>query len=103
MKVHKHTDHPFLSKRAFWDVDLRAVDFTRHAGFVILRVFERGSTKDTDALIQYFGEDKVKDTLTKSKSLMPLARERAKQAFKLSDQDFACYRSKLPARNLSRF
>ena len=94
---------PKLSKRAFWDTDLAALDFNRHASFIITRVFERGSQADQEAILAFYGEKKISDILRSAHSLLPLARERAKRSFHLSDQDFACYRSTQPARNLSRF
>lgn len=94
---------PVLSQRAFWDTDLRTLDFERYSDFVITRVFERGSEADKVALVPYYGEQRIIDTLTHAPSLMPIALESAKQLFHLSDQDFACYKSKPPARNFSRY
>jgi hypothetical protein len=94
---------PQLSRRAFWDTVLSGLDFNQHASFIITRVFERGTPADQEALLGYYGKETVISTLTSVPSLLPLARERAKQLFHLSDQDFACYKSKLQARNISRY
>jgi hypothetical protein len=94
---------PRISKRAFWDTDLAALDFSHHAKFIITRVFERGSQKDQEAILAFYGERKICAILRAAPSLLPIARERAKRSFHLSDQDFACYRSTQPARNLSRY
>jgi hypothetical protein len=94
---------PALSKRAFWDTDLNALDFERHAEFIITRIFERGNESDQQAILRYYGEGPILQSLKSASSLLPIARERAKQLFHLSDQDFVCYRSKQPARNLSRY
>lgn len=94
---------PTLSKRAFWDTDLAALDFDRHANFIITRIFERGSQEDQEAILAFYGERMISTILRGAPSLLPIARERAKKSFHLSDQDFACYRSTQPARNLSRY
>jgi hypothetical protein len=94
---------PKLSKRAFWDTDLAALDFDRHANFIITRIFERGRQEDQEAILAFYGERMISDILRSAPSLLPIARERAKRNFHLSDQDFACYRSTQPARNLSRY
>lgn len=95
--------NPLLSKRAFWDTDLVALDFSRHAKFIITRVFERGTPADQEALLCYYGKETIIATLTCVPNLLPLARERAKQLFHLSDTDFACSTSKPQARNFSRY
>lgn len=94
---------PTLSKRAFWDTEPTALDFQRYARFIITRVFERGTPADQQALLRYYGKEAIVATLTPVPTLLPLARERAKQLFHLSDPDFACSTSKPQARNFSRY
>ena len=96
-------EKPRLSGRAFWDTEISTLDFTRHSKFIISRVFERGSDEDKTAIINYYGDQQIIKTLTSMSSLMPLAIERAKQAFHLSDTDFACYTSKQRAPNYSKY
>jgi hypothetical protein len=101
-----HTEispQPQLSKSIFWDTDIQSLDFDRHACFVITRVFERGRKSDQQAILNYYGEHEIINTLKKANSLLPIAKERAKQLFQLSDQDFTCYTSKPQIRNFSRF
>jgi hypothetical protein len=94
---------PKLSRRAFWDTEPAALDFSRHASFIITRVFERGTTADQQALLRYYGQKNIIATLESASSLLPIARERAKQLFHLTDEDFACCKSKPQARNFSRY
>jgi hypothetical protein len=103
MLTNKTIRIPILSNSAFWDIDPSSLDFNQHDRFIILRVFERGSTIDKDAVIKYYGKEKIKDILTTSGQLLPLAIERAKKEFHLCDKDFACYKSRRPARNYSRY
>ena len=94
---------PNLSKRAFWDTELAALDFDKHAKFIITRVLERGTPADQQALLRYYGPERMIATLKNAASLLPIARERAKYLFHLSDHDFQCYKSKPQVGNSSRF
>lgn len=97
------SQQPNLSKRGFWDINLETLDFNRYADFIITRVFERGSKRDVQNIINYYWEEDIINTLGNSASLLPIAKERAKQFFHLSDKDFACSTSKQPARSLSKY
>lgn len=88
---------PLLSRKAFWDTDRCALDFEQHARFIITRVFERGDTKDLEALLQFYGPELIASTLKAAPRLLPLARERAKRLFHLTDADFACSANGDPA------
>ncbi|MBO9572436.1 MAG: hypothetical protein J7497_09540 [Chitinophagaceae bacterium] len=70
---------PKLSKRAFWDTDLAALDFNRHAQFIIIRVFERGSEEDQMAILAFYGERAVSDVLKNAPSLLPIAEKGLKE------------------------
>jgi hypothetical protein len=94
---------PILSKRAFWDISLHALDFSKHKKFIITRVFERGSDDDKLAILNYYGEELIISILKNSESLLPVARERAKDMFHLSDNDFACYKSNQPTASFSMY
>jgi len=94
---------PELSPRAFWDIDMRTLDFDRYAAFIVTRVFERGTRDDIQAISQFYGEDKVIDILTHNINLLPAALETAKQKFNLPDNAFSCSIKTRRARNYSRF
>ncbi|MCW3074175.1 MAG: hypothetical protein JWP69_1244 [Flaviaesturariibacter sp.] len=94
---------PLLSKSAFWDADLSSLDFDRYERFIITRVFERGSESDQQALLSYYGAQKIRSVLINMPTLQPIAREWAKRLLHLSDADFKCCKNTLPLRNSSRY
>lgn len=75
---------PYLSKSAFWDVDLCALDFNLFSEFVIIRVFERGTERDVHETIRYFGQSKIIKSLQQATSLQPRALAVAEKLFNLS-------------------
>ena len=58
-----------LSEHLFWDVDCARVDPQVHARFLICRVMERGTREDVRAVWEYYGEEQVREVLTKAPSL----------------------------------
>ena len=58
-----------LDKRIFWDVDYSKIDWEKNAPFVIVRVFERGDIEDIRQVRRYYGDDKLRDSLTTAKWL----------------------------------
>lgn len=94
---------PNLSRRAFWDIDLNELNFDQYSEFAIVRVFERGSEDDKKEILKYYGLPKVRNTLTKAKSLQALGKEWAKKLLHLSDSDFTCYTEIPRAQNFSRY
>jgi len=94
---------PDLSPQSFWDTNLQKLDFDRYASFTIIRVFERGTEPDIKEVIRYYGKDKIINTLTTAKSLLPRAQFLGKQYFHLSTDQFECSRSLPPAQNYSMY
>lgn len=97
----EHT--PNLSHFSFWDVDQNTIDYDRHAGFVIIRVMEKGNEQDMKEMIRYYGKDEVISQLTSATSLMSTAIEAGKHLFHLKDSDFSCFTDTPQKRNLSLF
>lgn len=98
----KH-DKPKLSHFGFWDVDQTTLDYDKFAGFVIIRVMERGNEQDMEEIIRYYGKEAVISQLTSATSLMPTAIEAGKQLFHLKESDFTCFTDTPPKTNLSQF
>lgn len=94
---------PNLSSRAFWDTNVHTLDVRRYASFIIVRVFERGTAADIAAIIAYYGNSKIINTLTGATTLLPAAMALGKQFFNLSDTDFKCFTNKPQARIYSRY
>ncbi|ACU58085.1 DUF6922 domain-containing protein [Chitinophaga pinensis] len=64
---------PTLSRRAFWDVDLKQLDFDRYPEFTLVRAMERGTSNDIREVIRCYGSDKVRFILTNAERLLPRA------------------------------
>jgi|OM-RGC.v1.031031432 hypothetical protein len=58
-----------LSPELFWDVDASTVDPEKHAGFIIVRVMERGTHEEVRATWAYYGAEKVKESLVEAPAL----------------------------------
>ena len=87
-------DKPTLSKRAFWDIELSALDFDQHSKFIITRVFERGNEEDMQVIMTCYSNELIRNCLKDAPQLLPIASERAKKFFGLRDEDFRCNTSK---------
>lgn len=94
---------PPLSSRAFWDVDMHTLDFERHDSFIIIRVFERGTINEKQAITHYYEKERIIKVLTEAPSLLPAARLWAKEMFHLSDSDFLCCKDDQPYRKHSMY
>jgi hypothetical protein len=94
---------PYLSPAAFWDIDLDKLDLDRYADFAIIRVFERGTLQDIEAIIRYYGESRIITSLTRATSLLPRAVAVAQKLFGLSANQFSCCTPQRQVRNYSRY
>lgn len=54
-----------FSPHLFWDVNRNTLDLEKNKRLVIERVVQRGSRKDLDLLLKYFGKERVKDIIKK--------------------------------------
>lgn len=58
MNVQKLTYYPKqsdFSKVTFWDTDFSRIDWKRHAGFVIERVFGYGTEEEQQTVVKMYG------------------------------------------------
>ncbi|WP_371417058.1 hypothetical protein [Chitinophaga sp. XS-30] len=94
---------PALSRRGFWDVDLKRLDFDRYPDFTIVRVMERGTSNDIREIIRYYGRKKVCATVTNSERLLPRAQVISRRLFHLHNSDFKCFTAKSQVMNYSRY
>ncbi len=82
---------PSLDKRIFWDVDFEKLDYDRKAAFIIERVFERGDVEDIRQCRRYYGDEKLKDVLTKARWLSLHNIYLACALFDNELKDYRCY------------
>ncbi len=86
-KPNKPYDHP----RIFWDVDYTKLDFELRANFIIERVFERGDVQDIRNCRQFYGEEKVVETLLSAKYLTEHTLYFVSTIFDIPKDQFRCY------------
>lgn len=52
-------DRANVRLKLFWEFDLTQTDWQEHSVAVILRVIERGTRNEWEAIIDYYGKDRV--------------------------------------------
>lgn len=80
-----------LSNKAFWDVDISRLDYSRQANYIIRKVFENGSWEDILETTVYYGINKVKEVLTTSTYLKENTLYFASLFLDIPQSQFACY------------
>ncbi|RFZ91220.1 plasmid maintenance system antidote protein [Mucilaginibacter conchicola] len=55
-----------IAKALFWDTDFEKIDWEKKYKTVIRRVFERGGEKEKEAVLRFYGQDKIKEVIGKS-------------------------------------
>jgi len=82
---------PRISEQTFWDIEPGSLDFQESAEWIILRVFDRGSLEEVLRIRDFYGAERVKNTLISQISLLPdHSILLAKALFQLSFRDFKC-------------
>jgi hypothetical protein len=84
-------DKPVFNKSIFWDVDFDKIDYDARASFVIERVFERGDVQDIRNCRRYYGDEKLKTTLTNAKWISLATIYLACALFNNTLTDYKCY------------
>ena len=98
-----HTKILHLSRTAFWDIDLNKFDAEMYPDYTIVRVLERGTEEDISEIIQYFGTDRIINTLSNAKHLQPRAIALGEKLFGLTASQFACSKQPQQATNYSQY
>uniref|UniRef100_UPI004048278C DUF6922 domain-containing protein n=1 Tax=Roseivirga sp. TaxID=1964215 RepID=UPI004048278C len=80
-----------LSDYLFWDVDKAAISFEEHKGFIIPRVFMRGTLEDFKAVLKYYGKLVCKDQLTQTRYLDKKTLSFCCVFFNLELNQFRCF------------
>ena len=81
-----------FSKALFRDADETRLDYEKHAGQIIPRVFMRGTVDDIKQVLRYYGKEKVKQTLLQTRYLDRLTLAFVAALFTLHKEDFRCYK-----------
>lgn len=80
----------YLSKDAFWDVNMEKMDYEKNADYIIRKVFEYGSMEDVLEVMAFYGKEKVKKALITAPYLKEITMVFASKLFDISIEDFKC-------------
>ncbi len=80
-----------LSKKAFWDVDMKTMDAEKHADYIIQKVFEYGSLNDVKQVLYFYPSDKIIQSLTTANFLFKETLHFASMLFHIPKESFSCY------------
>ncbi|MEY4245399.1 MAG: hypothetical protein RLZZ245_2984 [Verrucomicrobiota bacterium] len=81
---------PPLSPHLFWDVRAEEIDFETHGAWLARRVLEYGDWPDWQALVRYYGKDRLAEIVTSIRSLQPRALAFCRVWFDLPTSAFRC-------------
>ena len=85
----------FLSNpHLFWDVAISSLDSKRHAQAIIERVIERGSWEEIKEVVNYYGKEKVTQTLRQARWLSDKTMHFASGYFMIPLEEMRCYTQK---------
>lgn len=80
----------FLPQHLFWDVRSEDIDLEKHAAWLARRVLEYGDWPDWQALVRYYGKNRLAEVVTQIRSLQPRAFAFCKIWFDLPASAFRC-------------
>lgn len=63
-KVKQTPDLNILTPSLFWDTDLSKLDWNKYSTFVIQRTFERGSEREKEEIVRFYGKNVVDNALS---------------------------------------
>jgi len=84
---------PELSKLLFWDTDISLVDWEKQANAIIVRALERGTLDDFREIRRYYGDKKITEAATKSRSLSKKTLSFISAIFEVPLTQFRCYKN----------
>lgn len=61
--IKQHPDLSLFRKALFWDTDMSKLDWERQYKSIIKRIFERGDSREKQAILNFYGKDKVKEVV----------------------------------------
>jgi len=82
-----------LDKKYFWDIDFRALDPEKHKRFIIGRMLERGNWPEFKSILEYYGQEQVKNILLNLRYMDKKSLRFCSFYFRIPKEDFRCYKS----------
>ncbi|MCB0540941.1 MAG: hypothetical protein KDE33_25750 [Bacteroidetes bacterium] len=89
-----------LSPHLFWDIDLKDLNFEKHARFIIERVLTRGRLSDWFEIQSYYGWERLKKEVLKIRSMDSLTLNFCSKLFHIPKEQFRCYTTEPSIRKL---
>lgn len=83
-----------VTKSLFWDVDVQSIDFNKHKRFIIGRVLMRGSFDDFLNILDYYGEDVIKEEVKQMRYLDKKTLRFCSFYFHIPLENFRCYKQR---------
>lgn len=81
---------PPLSEHLFWDTQVDQIDPDKHAAWLARRVLEYGDWPDWQALVAYYGRERLADIVVGIRSLQPRSLAFCQVWFNLEPSAFRC-------------
>lgn len=97
--MEKTVDKPYYDARIFWDTDPQALNYDKHAKYIIRRVFDRGDVMDIRYCRRFYPEPLIVNALTSAKYISQEAIRLAAAIFNTPLNSFRCYS---PARSRTK-
>ena len=89
---------PNISDAAFRDVDFDSLDPERNVVFILEKVYNYGLWRDYQAVMSYYGEDRIKKEVVKGAYFKKKVFNFLCVIFDLQQADFTCYTRRLSQR-----
>ena len=80
-----------LPSYLFWDIDIKSVDFSKNARFIIQRVIQKGSLKEWKVIKNFYGIDFIKKEILLMRDLDPKTLNFFSTYFGLNKNNFRCF------------
>jgi len=80
-----------LSKTAFWDTDIKMLDYEQHKDFIIRKVFEFGSRQDLAEVMNFYSTETIINSLVTAPYLNKATHAFACSCYNLKPEIFRCY------------
>ena len=82
------------SEHLFWDIDLESFDEIKHAAWLMVRVFERGTLEDIRLLLKSYPKPQIKESLMSARHLDKITLAFAATVFDVKEEEFQCYKNR---------
>lgn len=82
-----------LRQALFWDLNVAVIDLQQHQASVIERITTRGRLEELRAMVAYYGQETVKNTLLQARYLDKRTLAYCSLIFDVSVTEFSCINS----------